>query len=290
MPKHDDQTQTRRAYLAGQWYPSDPWQCRTDITTYAAGIAPVPGYRGLIGPHAGWAYSGRTAVRGYATLAAEPEAQEIELCVVFGSHRSEDGPNTVFQGRAWNTPLGAIDNASELAVPLAALLGLEDEPVSPQRPDNAVELHLPFVRHFFPHAKLLMVGVAAAPIASEVGERTGELVRHSQRRAVFIGSTDLTHYGPNYGYAPHGSGQEAVAWVRDEHDRGFIAEVLKQDATGILAHAEAYRSACCPGAVVATLAALAAYGHGCKPRLVDQSQSCDFHPSSSFVGYASIVL
>ena len=52
----------RQAFLAGSWYPKDERRCREAISRHAEGTAPEPGpWHGLIGPHAGWAYSGDTA-------------------------------------------------------------------------------------------------------------------------------------------------------------------------------------------------------------------------------------
>ena len=135
-----------------------------------------------------------------------------------------------------------------------------------------------------------MLGVAAAPIATEIGAQVGAACLAAGRDAVFVGSTDLTHYGPNYGFVPKGTGEEAVRWVREEIDSGFIACVLAGDPAALLAHAVREQSACCPGAVAATLAALCAYGHAPAPSLLTHYLSYDVRPSSSFVGYASIAL
>jgi len=105
-----------------------------------------------------------------------------------------------------------------------------------------------------------------------------------------VGSTDLTHYGPSYYFTDHGSGDDAARWVRDDNDQGFIDRVLAGDAKGLLAHAHEHHSACCPGAVAATLAALRAVGHAPAPRLIDHYLSCDIQPHASFVGYASVAL
>lgn len=279
----------RPAFLAGQWYPDDPEKCRLAIIKYTTEFAiDHNNYHGLIAPHAGWDFSGQTAARGYAALAHTNS--KAELVVMFGSHRGAHGPNTIFCGDQWQTPLGNLTNASEYATYLAELLSLSEEPVMPPRPDNAVELHLPMVRYFFPQAKLLMLGVAAAPIAIDIGNKIGDFIYQKGLSAVFVGSTDLTHYGPNYGFMPHGLGKEAVNWVRNQNDHELIEHVLSQNLDEILAHADLHHSACCPGAIAATLAATNAYGQKINPKLIEYSQSCDFYPSSSFVGYASIVL
>ncbi|MBI3179809.1 MAG: AmmeMemoRadiSam system protein B [Deltaproteobacteria bacterium] len=279
----------RPAYLAGQWYPSQPNACREAIAAHARSARPEQGeWRGLIGPHAGWYFSGDAAARTYAWLArARPDA---DLVVVFGSHRGPEGPNTVFRGDVWETPLGDLDNHRALADGVAQALPLQDEPVTPRHADNGVELHLPFVRYFFPQARLLMLGVAAAPAAVHVGEQVATLSAAHARNPVFVGSTDLTHYGPNYGFEPHGRGAAAVGWVRRENDRRFIDAVLAGDEGAVLRHGVETHGACCPGAAAATLAAVRTWGAREKPKLVDHYLSCDVQPNSSFVGYAGIIL
>jgi MEMO1 family protein len=279
----------RPAYLAGTWYPGQPGACRSAITEYAADTTPeTRPWRGLIGPHAGWTYSGKAAAHAYRWLAGTE--RDPDLVVVFGSHRGPFGPSTIFLAEGWETPLGMLANAAALADRVQRELAIDEEPVRPRRPDNAVEVHLPFVRHFFPRAELLMLGVEASPRAIDIGKRVAELVAEAGRRAVYVGSTDLTHYGPNYDYSPAGTGDAAVRWTRDVNDRGFLDRVLSGDAEGAIAHAAHSSSACCPGAVAACMAAVEVAGPPQTPHLVDHYLSYDVQPNSSFVGYAGIVL
>ncbi|MGE0785451.1 MAG: AmmeMemoRadiSam system protein B [Sandaracinaceae bacterium] len=275
----------RRAELAGTWYPGEPGACRAAIDRHRAGATPGS-ERALIGPHAGWTYSGTCAGLGYASL--DPATRSAELAIVFGSHRGPAGPDTVFTAEGWDTPLGVLETDRELAARAAEELGIVSEPVAPQRADNAVEVHLPFVRHAFPRARLLMLGVAAAPHARAIGAAVGALAK--DRDAVVIGSTDLTHYGPNYGWAPHGGGEPAVRWVREVNDAGFVSRVTSDDPDAALRHAIDEQSACCPGAVIAAMEAARVLSGAIAPRLIDHRLSTDVRPSESFVGYASIVM
>jgi hypothetical protein len=280
----------RPASFAGTWYPGDERECRNAIEIHARDTRPEQGpWRGLIGPHAGWLYSGDLAAQTFRWLceAQGNAASQVDLAVVFGAHRGPHGPDTILLADGWDTPLGPLHNAVELARNLAAELELDEEPARPGHPDNAAELHLPFVRYFFPSAALLMLGVGEHEGAIRIGEAVARAAHKDGRHAVFIGSTDLTHYGPNYRYEPHGTGEHAVAWVRQHNDLGFITHVLKKDPRAVLAHADAHRSACCAGAVVACMAAV---GPAAAPRLVGHYLSCDVRPASSFVGYAGIVL
>lgn len=274
----------RRAFLAGRWYPASPEACARAIDAHvgdASGDA-----TGAIGPHAGWTYSGDCAGAAYRALG---DRRDAELVVIFGSHRGPHGPSTVFVADTWETPLGDLAT-DPIAETVRAELGLADEPVSPARPDNAVELHLPFVRRVFPRARLLMLGVEASERALTIGRRVGEMVREAGRAAAFVGSTDLTHYGPNYGWAPHGTGDDAVTWVRDVNDAGFLDALEADDPRAALAHAVEHQSACCPGATIATMEAVRAYAGQISPRVVSHTLSWDVRPDTSFVGYGAIAL
>lgn len=290
----------RPAYLAGSWYPDSDSACRSAIAAHAAD-APLKqeAATAVVAPHAGWTYSGKAAGRAYRALAehlpaAMGSADAVDLVVIFGGHRPAASGHTVFRGRTWQTPLGPLSNAVTLATALTEEadgrtdLGgqLLQEPTYSTRADNAVELQLPFVRYFFPRAEILVVGAAAVPQASALGAMVADLVQHHGRRAVYVASTDLTHYGPNYGFHPRGDGAEAPTWVRDQNDAQLIERILADDAEAVVQHATQHHSACCPGAVAA---AMGARPHR-TPTLIDHYLSCDILPSENFVGYAGLLL
>ena len=276
----------RQNYFAGTWYPDKESDCRMAVEKHARDATPEQGpYQGLIAPHAGWFYSGRAAAQTYRWLAefAEPP----DLVVIFGSHRSPAGPHTLLRCEGWDTPLGPLEVAQDLLEDIGAERELLDEPLVPRHPDNGVELHMPFIKYFFPTSEVLVLGVGAGGAAIEIGTHVRRVADAHGRKTVFIGSTDLTHYGPNYRFDPHGPGHHAVQWVREHNDRGFIDAVLAKDAPGALSHAAQNQSACCSGAVAATLAAI---GEEATPRLVTHYLSCDIQPAHNFVGYAGLVL
>ena len=225
--------------------------------------------------------------QGYRWLSeANPDA---DLVVVFGGHRGPYGPNTVFCGDSWETPVGNLITAQPIAQALKSELRLASEPEKPGRPDNGAELHMPFVKHFFAKAELLMMGVAASSVALDIGQTVAKLCTAHQRDAVFIGSTDLTHYGPNYDFMPHGTGPESEQWVRNTNDRGFIDALLTNQPDEALQHAQEHLSACSPGAAIAGWQAAQVLGHATQGREIAHYLSSDVMPSDSFVGYCSLV-
>ena len=226
-------------------------------------------------------------VRTLANLAmARPEA---DLLVIFGSHRGPDGPDTVFCASSWETPVGAFQVAQPLAEQLRKHLHLQEEPISPQHADNGVEVLLPILRYYWPRANLLMLGISAAPRALTLGSQVADACRSAARQPVFVGSTDLTHYGPRYDFEPHGAGAEAVQWVREVNDAGFIEAIQRGDALGAVHHGCREHSACCPGAAAAALSAAQRFGSIGRVHQVDHTLSYDVAPDDSYVGYAGLL-
>ena len=111
---------------------------------------------------------------------------------------------------------------------------------------------------------------------------------------VVLGSTDLTHYGPRYGFTPMGAGKSALQWAKDVNDRKFIDLTLKLDARGLLADAAESCNSCGAGAVAATIAAAKELGktegkllaHTTSNEVMQQKMGTS---SQDSVGYAAIV-
>ena len=125
--------------------------------------------------------------------------------------------------------------------------------------------------------------------ATELGQAVAAVAKELKVSILVFGSTDLTHYGPNYGFAPKGYGSEAVKWVKEVNDKKFIDQALKLDGPGMLKAAQADQSACSAGGAVAAVAAAKAQGAR-KAALIDYYTSYDVMPGDSFVGYAGMVL
>jgi AmmeMemoRadiSam system protein B len=158
--------------------------------------------------------------------------------------------------------------------------------------DNTVEVQLPMVKYFFPKAKLLWLRLPAEASSFEAGELLASLARELSRKLAVLASTDLTHYGENYGFMPRGGGKKALDWVREQNDAGFIAAVEAGEPTGILERAEKDRAACSAGAVLGALGFARSMGTA-GAKLLGYALSADAdgpggEVPSSFVGYAAM--
>jgi AmmeMemoRadiSam system protein B len=186
------------------------------------------------------------------------------------------------------TPLGAMMIDKELLEAFEKRI-----PASSDRyQDNTVEVLLPMAHYFFPESKLLWLRFPAELSSFEAGKILAETAVKLGRSLVVLSSTDLTHYGRNYGFSPRGSGKAALEWVKNSNDAAFINAVLEGDPSVVLKRAEDDSSDCSAGAV------LGALGFASKKkksaRLLDYCTSADVREAEddevpdSFVGYAAI--
>jgi hypothetical protein len=232
-----------------------------------------------VAPHAGWEFSGALAGTVFARLVGD-----LDTIVIIGGHLApSDGILCAFE-EGYETPLGNAPADLELAARLKECVAVAED----RWPDNTVEVQLPFARHYFPAARLLGMRAPPSPAAGELGRAIAAAAAACGRRVAVVGSTDLTHYGPNYGFTPAGSGAEAVQWVTGVNDRRFIDSLLAMDEAGARERGVGERSACSAGGAVAAMAFARAAG-AARGELLAYRTSRDVHASESFVGYAAVV-
>lgn len=281
---------TRRAVFAGSWYPRQADACEKEIQQYLSQKIekelPENGWTAGIVPHAGWIYSGHVACRVINLL---KDTHPADVVVIFGMHLHSRSPSHIMASGAWETPFGVLPVAEDLAEHLTSRFDFRVE--TPHRfiDDNTVEVQLPFIKYLLNPKQFLALGVPPAPQSLEIGKAVGKWAMANDKRIRIIGSTDLTHYGPNYGFSPKGSGRKALEWVRDNNDRHVIDAILDMNPEQIIQEGLTRQNACCAGAVAAAVAAAKQMGAG-RAHEVAYASSYDRSPGDSFVGYVGVVM
>jgi MEMO1 family protein len=286
----------REPAVAGQFYPDSRTQCQEEI----AGCLAVIGERarmtgqavGGIVPHAGWVFSGAVAAEVISVLAEQPG---IETFVVFGAmHRYlSRAAGAVYAHGAWQTPLGQIaidEELAEAAIRNSAILA--EDPDSHQL-EHSIEVQVPFIQHLAPGARLLPVVVPPSASAPAVGEALAVQAQALGRKTVFLGSTDLTHYGPRYRFTPMGAGGGALRWAKEVNDRRLLSLVEAMTPDKIVPEAIEHHNACGSGAVAAAMRACQVLGAD-RAQILHHTTSNEvgrrrFGESADAVGYAGAV-
>ncbi len=274
---------TRRRALPGGWYPGSADECNREIDAFLGGFKPPEGaWVGGVVPHAGWYFSGRAAARVMSTIGRSTHPDRV---VIYGGHLSSGNP-IIYTEDAWETPLGPQPLDSSLADELVSAR----EAMSAGRDfsDNTVEIQLPLVRRFFPDVPVIAVHSPASEGAVILGAALQALLNDRGLSAVYIGSADLTHYGPNYGFVPKGTGADAVKWVKEENDHSLIEKALAMDAKGLINDAKLKHNTCSAGPIASVVTSVSKHGVN-KGHLLEYYTSYDVMPNTSFVGYAAIL-
>jgi MEMO1 family protein len=279
----------RKAILAGSWYPASAAACEREIETYVNEM-PVQkeGNRCFLGgivPHAGWYFSGSIACNVIRALKDEPPPDAL---VVFGMHLHPHSPNYIMTDGAWETPFGEIEIESVIARELADRFAFTVETDRRYSQDNTIEVQLPFIKYFFKTAGLVPIGVPPVAESLEIGSAVVDIARDLGLNIKIIGSTDLTHYGMNYGFSPKGAGVAALDWVTRENDAGIIRAMTAMDPGDVIRNARENQNACCAGAAAAAIAAVRRLGAE-KAEMIRYATSYDKSPGESFVGYVGMV-
>jgi AmmeMemoRadiSam system protein B len=258
------------------WYPGNRDEIVQTIAEWKSANPPVSaGAMAAIAPHAGWYFSGRLA------WAAWQAAVEGNTLVILGGHRSAGSALLVSMQSAFDTPLGPIQADDETRSLLFDSLAIEAD----RQADNTLEVHLPLAAYRFPGAKAVLARIPNDASAVAFGQRLAEVSMKSTRRFFVLGSTDLTHYGPSYGFEPGGSGSGGKAWATAADDR-IIKAFMDLDETEALKAAN-HGAACSVGAALAAMSYAKARG-ATTTDLLGRYSSDEIMIGTSFVGYCAI--
>jgi AmmeMemoRadiSam system protein B len=171
------------AAFAGSFYPAGAVELETAVEGFLCnGCEPVAGGLGMVVPHAGYMYSGRTAGCGFASA---PDGVST-VVIIAPSHRYPLGGATVFDTDFLRTPLGKcpVDRVvtRSLALEIDAVVFNE----------HSLEVMIPFVQVRWPEAKVVPIILGSRPDSRKVAE----LVQHFAPDAFVVASSDLSHFYP----------------------------------------------------------------------------------------------
>jgi AmmeMemoRadiSam system protein B len=249
--------ETRKPIVAGQFYPGQHNSCVDEINQFLDQSTmgqPLPETiaAGVV-PHAGWAFSGQVAALVFSAI--RQQCEKVNTFVIFGAAHGYFGRTpAVYEAGSWTTPLGNVPIDEELARQVLAE-GTAASDSNAHASEHSIEVQVPFIQYLFAGAKILPIVVPPTDQAVTLGTSVGDIISGNQKKIVCIGSTDLTHYGPRYGFAPMGTGAKALQWASEVNDKQFIDLALKLEPEEMLTNAAENSNACGAGAAAAAAAA-----------------------------------
>lgn len=276
----------RKPAVAGMFYESDEDSLKKRIKwcyQHKLGPGKLPGkigskrsIKGLIAPHAGYAYSGPVAACSYLELAEDgmPETVVI-LCPNHTGIGS--GLSTMTEG-SWLTPLGEVEIDSQFASELLNYYPLLDDDPSAHLNEHSCEVQLPFLQEISPDFQLVPVCMMMQDLetARELGEAITHTAQKLKRDMVVIASTDFTHYQPHD--------------VAKAHDKEVLEAIAVMDELEMMNQIQKFNVTMCGyGPVAATIEASRGMG-ATEADILQYATSGDTGGDyTSVVGYASAI-
>lgn len=258
----------RPAAFAGAFYPAGAAELAAWIDgamTAAAPAAPAGRIIGLVAPHAGYVYSGRTAAAAYALVRGGPYDTVV---IIAPSHRVAFDGVSVWPDGGFETPLGLarVDAALAKDIARAARSTFRPEAFAEE---HSLEVQVPFIQRALPGAAIVPV-VTGLPTGDAIRTLAAALAKTCLgKKVLVVASTDLSHYLPK---------------ARAEATDAATAELIRSmRADAIVRKAEAGENIMCGGGGVAALLLLAEKAGRPRVEILARADSSSF--GGPVVGY-----
>lgn len=276
-------TNVRPAAVAGSWYPGTPARLGKAIDEHlaAADPPPTPLPRAIVVPHAGLIYSGPVAAFAYKAAA---QGRYRAIVLVGPSHFVGFPGVSIWPRGSWNTPLGPIPVASELAHRIMDASSAVVEHQAAHAREHSLEMQLPFVARLLADTPIvpLVMGYQTRATAEALGDAVAKAITVAGCAAggedvLLVASSDLSHY------------EDAA--TASQMDGVVLQHVERLDPDGLMDALEREpRHACGGGPIVAVLRAALALG-GSHARVLHYADSGDVSgDKSSVVGYMAAAI
>lgn len=290
----DSMSNIRRPAVAGKFYDGDAETLQNQIFDMIEKISVDIGddsaalsARALILPHAGYSFSGMTAVR---TLLRTRKKKYDKVLVMAPSH------HVPFQGLAassanfFRTPLGdipvdraALDSVLSASSPLIQVF---DEA---HGPEHALEVELPIAQEILKEFKLIpfICGYVDPASAAKIASVLRKLWSDD---TLWIISSDFTHFGSYFSYMPFRSN---IKQNLKKLDMGAVEKIKALDPVGFSEYVKSTGATICGvnpiTVLLSLLRELSQEGIRIEPELVEYTSSGEVSGDwSHCVSYAGI--
>ena len=187
----------RKPAVAGYFYPADPSKLKSEIEYLlsAAEKREVPGkLYGIVSPHAGYTYSGKTAAFGFKLL----DKKQIKTVIIISpSHREYFPGISIYNGDAYRTPLGEVPLNKKAADALALNAKTIFKGKEGHGEEHAIEVQIPFLQMVLDDFEIVPV-VMGDQGKLYIDELTERLKDAFDENTLVVSSSDLSHYYPGH--------------------------------------------------------------------------------------------
>ncbi|MBU1852886.1 MAG: AmmeMemoRadiSam system protein B [Candidatus Omnitrophica bacterium] len=264
----------RKPVVAGQFYPQTEASLKKMLSKLIDTGSDKHEIIGIVMPHAGYIYSG-----GVAGLTIS-KVNIKKTAVILGTNHTGSGePFSIMTKGRWLTPLGEAKIDVEIARAILKESSLLKEDSLAHLYEHSIEVEVPFLQYVKNDIKIVPICISNndLKIYRQLGKEIAEGFKKIGRSALFIASTDFTHY----------ESKQAA----EEKDRLAIDAILNLDEERLFRVVEENNISMCGVAPTCTLISVCKNLGAKKAGLVKYQTSGDISGDyASVVGYAGLVI
>lgn len=267
----------RKPAVAGQFYPRTAAEITEIIQSFLpAGTAAKINCSGCVLPHAGYIYSGSTAVKTISSLKVK------DTVVLLGPNHTGYGAEfSIMSKGEWITPLGKTAINSKLAQKIAQTCGFLEEDELAHAYEHSIEVQLPILQYFRQDFKIVPIAILSqeAALLKELGEAIAKAIidEKLENSVLIAASSDMTHYEP----------QDSA----NKKDSQAIQAILNLDTDELTEKVKKLKISMCGYApVTAMLTAVKLLGAKTAKLVQYETSAAVTQDKSSVVGYAGITI
>lgn len=266
----------REPAVAGMFYPSSSSKLKEEIQMMLNISKPkekIDNIIGIVSPHAGYIYSGKTAA--YAYNAVRNKNYETVI-IISPSHREYFAGISIYNGDAYRTPLGDVPIDKNISAQLISGSKIIFEGIQGHRSEHAVEVQIPFLQIVLEKFKIIpiVMGDQNRVFVYELADKLSKVV---DDKTLIVASSDLSHY-----YSKRTANE--LDSIVEKHIQNFDYEGLQKDL-------ENNRCEACGGGAIVALMKTADLIQKRKSKVLARSDSGDITgEQSEVVGYLSAAI
>ncbi|EJU05319.1 UPF0103-domain-containing protein [Dacryopinax primogenitus] len=196
----------RRATHANSWYSGARSRLDHQLKGWLSAVEPssdysppIKGCKAIIGPHAGYDYSGPTAAWAYKAI----DVTGIKRVFLLGpSHHVYLDGCALTPFATYDTPLGELPVDLATTAELKATGKFSMMSNKTDENEHSIELHLPYVRKTFEGCDIKVVPILVGAINDKKEADFGGILAQylEQEDTMFVVSSDFCHWGERFDF------------------------------------------------------------------------------------------
>lgn len=283
----------RKASHAGSWYTRSSSELHSELETYLSNSSASPSntsLKVLIGPHAGYAYSGPTAAWGYKNI--NPDSYSTVFLLGPSHHAYLEGCHLPCS-QSYDTPLGQLPVDREKVESLRKTGKFGELNKKTEEQEHSLEMHLPYIRHVFREKDVkivpIMVGDVNLGSLNEYGTIFAEFLKSETN--LFIISSDFCHWGQNFDFMPYDRSKGAIFEYIELLDRDGMRLIEGHDLNGFYNYIQGTGNTICGcNPIMVAMSTILESGLNLRTQFVRYAQSNQVrNPRDFSVSYASSI-